>query len=441
MSVLSLDDLRSRLPSVNFDEPFNALNAGGRSIGEYIVQWLPITFAILESTDVPSDFIVNFARAGLRDKGLPFTQARLLKVSGLPDEFTEDYRAGQALFLAVSFAPREYKVLSHYESVPFQLVWRSPRLDGSFAVVEHVKEGNVSYARKTVDLALARSHLRETQACIERELAILRIVPNHPHLVKMRAAYTQEKKTVFVLSPWATTDLAAFFAKKETLDWWKQAVHANAVMPMIDSWCVCIASALFTLHKAHIKHRDLKPENVLLHKTDDAVIPVLCDYGLERNYSGSSLSHKTVGAVMYGSPEQNTARKVGRKADVFSFGAILVELYALLGGIPMKKVRRFSNPSYAYSIMQGDNSALISLFPSDTPAWLQRRSILAAALSPEPEERPSSQEIWARLDAVAPGSHCPIPPQLLSPLTDDGRLPADSSSDSDSDVEQAVRFG
>ncbi|KAI9098118.1 kinase-like domain-containing protein [Phlyctochytrium arcticum] len=235
---------------------------------------------------------------------------------------------------------------------------------------------------------------------------------------------------------YASTNLAEFLAKKETFNWWNEAVEQGSVPRLILGWCVCIASALFTLHKAHIKHGDLIPENILIHLENGVPLPVLCNYDLSSKYSGSSPYYKSLRSQMYGAPEQDTNRKVGREADIFSFGAVLLELFALLGGVKLRKLRDFSTPSFARSITNGHTDAIIDLFPADSAIWLECRSILEGPLALDPQERTTSQKLWEQLDAIAPHSHCTIP-EIFPPLSDEGLTLLDSSSDSDDEMPAA----
>ncbi|KAJ3169816.1 hypothetical protein HDU88_000454 [Geranomyces variabilis] len=295
-------------------------------------------------------------------------------------------------------------------------------------------EGDRVYARKTLDLGLARSRLEKTKDCIRRELAVLHQVPDHAHLVQLRAAYIQENKPVFLLSPWADLDLSDFFEKRESLAWWNESVKNGTAEHLLMDWAVCIAAALYALHNAHRKHRDLKPDNILIFLDEGGVRrPVLCDYGLSDHFIESSLSYKTLGSKVYGPPEQDTNLRVGRKADIFSFGAVLLELVAVLGGVKMKYVRKYAKPGYGHSVAQGLLPAMIRLLPADTSGWIGRNDILAGALAKDPTARPTSDIIWQKLHALSPGAHCKNS-AVISPISNDGAIPSDSGSDSDDEA-------
>ena len=99
-----------------------------------------------------------------------------------------------------------------------------------------------------------------------------------------------------------------------------------------------IASALEAAHERGIVHRDLKPGNLMV--TPDGVVKVL-DFGLAgRAASDSTLSQDLsptltvratqagviIGTAAYMSPEQAAGKAADKRADIWSFGAVLWEL-------------------------------------------------------------------------------------------------------------------
>ena len=97
---------------------------------------------------------------------------------------------------------------------------------------------------------------------------------------------------------------------------------------------VQIADALALAHEAGIVHRDLKPSNVMV--TDDDRIKVL-DFGLakllEPDPDGRTRTSlvtdegMVVGTAAYMSPEQAQGQRVDARSDIFSFGAVLYEMF------------------------------------------------------------------------------------------------------------------
>ncbi|MFG2320176.1 serine/threonine-protein kinase [Streptomyces tendae] len=87
---------------------------------------------------------------------------------------------------------------------------------------------------------------------------------------------------------------------------------------------VGLADALSHAHRAGVVHRDVKPSNVLL---DASHRPYLTDFGISRLLDGTTrtATGTLVGTAAYLSPEQVLGQPVGRPADVYALGLVLLE--------------------------------------------------------------------------------------------------------------------
>jgi eukaryotic-like serine/threonine-protein kinase len=124
-----------------------------------------------------------------------------------------------------------------------------------------------------------------------------------------------------------------------------------------------VSEGLAAAHESGIIHRDIKPENIMLKKDGRVVV---MDFGLAKlRVSGVSRLTKegsTVGTMGYMAPEQVQGLDVDHRADIFSLGVILYELFA--GEAPFKGAHE---TAMAYEIVNVDPSPLTNLKPDIDP--------------------------------------------------------------------------
>jgi serine/threonine-protein kinase len=102
-------------------------------------------------------------------------------------------------------------------------------------------------------------------------------------------------------------------------------------------------------HQAGIVHRDLKPANVLID--NDALLKIV-DFGVAAAQSqGDTQLTKTgyvIGSPKYMAPEQILGKKVDERADIYSLGVIMYEMFT---GVP--PYSRGDHMSVMYQHVQG----------------------------------------------------------------------------------------
>jgi len=87
-----------------------------------------------------------------------------------------------------------------------------------------------------------------------------------------------------------------------------------------------ICSGLREAHSQGIVHRDLKPENVMIDQHGNVK---LMDFGIARSNLGfsSTAAGVVVGTPAYMAPEQVRGQQVDHRADIYSLGLILYEIF------------------------------------------------------------------------------------------------------------------
>ncbi|KAH6780854.1 Leucine-rich repeat transmembrane protein kinase [Perilla frutescens var. hirtella] len=143
----------------------------------------------------------------------------------------------------------------------------------------------------------------------------------HPHLVKLYGCCIESNQLLLVYEYLEHNSLArALFGPEEHqlhLDW-----------PTRHKICIGIARGLAYLHeesRLKIVHRDIKATNVLLDKN---LVPKISDFGLAKldEEDNTHISTRVAGTFGYMAPEYAMRGYLTDKADVYSFGIVLLEI-------------------------------------------------------------------------------------------------------------------
>ncbi|KAJ1435330.1 Serine/threonine-protein kinase, active site [Sesbania bispinosa] len=141
----------------------------------------------------------------------------------------------------------------------------------------------------------------------------------HPNLVTLIGYHASDTEMFLIYNYLPGGNLEKFIQERSrrAVDW--RILHKIALD---------IARALAYLHDQcvpRVLHRDVKPSNILL---DDDYNAYLSDFGLAR-LLGTSETHATTGVAGtfgYVAPEYAMTCRVSDKADVYSYGVVLLEL-------------------------------------------------------------------------------------------------------------------
>ena len=144
-------------------------------------------------------------------------------------------------------------------------------------------------------------------------------------------------------------------------------------LQIIDQLC----AGLHYAHRMGVVHRDIKPANIMIDT--EGTVKIL-DFGIARmGPSSTTLMGMMIGTLNYMAPEQMEGRSVDARADIFSVGAVIYELFAYRPAFTGSM-----QSEVMYAVLHGRPKPLAEVCPGLDPDLID---IVDRCLAKKPEER------------------------------------------------------
>lgn len=253
-----------------------------------------------------------------------------------------------------------------------------------------------AYARKNIQLCLKCSPENLPEIEILRRL-------DHAHIIKLVSYYTFRDRAWFLMSPVASSDLAAFLRHRLDL----------ILLRYLRLWFSCLSSALEYLHDQDIIHGDIKPRNILVYSSNHVSRSILLsDFGSARRVNETTNTCQHSGLTpKYGAPElhhetstgQWWSHPLGKSADVFSLGCVFLEMATVISGRSVKSFEVFRSKGIRsasfYETLPNAMRWIDDIRDSDHQECQHLDNYLNTIkdmLNPDPWRRPTAKDVAKR---------------------------------------------
>lgn len=234
---------------------------------------------------------------------------------------------------------------------------------GTVYLARHEQTGKQA-AIKVLAPSLAREE--GLVARFMREIDALEKLKN-PHVVELYDHGVDGDMHYYAMEYVEGETLTARLRREKRLPW-------REVVELSIQICIALKAA----HDAGIIHRDLKPSNLML--APDGQMK-LTDFGVAQVFAGSKLTVTggIIGTAEYMSPEQGQGRRITKRSDLYSLGAVM---YVMLTGRPPFSGKTTLDVIHKHTYSQFDRPRLRV---PDIPHWLDE--IVCQLMEKEPEKR------------------------------------------------------
>lgn len=177
---------------------------------------------------------------------------------------------------------------------------------------------------------------------IQLDMEMKGLTINHPTIIKYYGFSLNDfngQKHLTIFMEYAVNNSLRSIYDKELHHMRPNEINATVLLKMF----IGLSFGMKKLHENQIMHRDISPNNILFDENYEIRI---CDFGLSKNlpngYSKNE-SNRLYGTPNYASPELLNGEEYSFKADVYSFGAIMKEVFDVYQDFDLMKYNIFKN--------------------------------------------------------------------------------------------------
>lgn len=224
----------------------------------------------------------------------------------------------------------------------------------------------------------------------------------HPNIVQLFDLGTDDKTRLnYLVLEWIDGP---------NLDEWRGGEGENQIrdMGLLLQLALECCRGLQAITESRLVHGDITPQNILLALQNGVHRPKITDFGLAWNIKSGGKPRRIGGTLKWAAPEQLVPRgQVDQRSDVYSLGAVLFYLFT---------------GSYYLSDVNDDESILRKAIQEQPPLSLRSIQVasnteldklLAAMLDKQPMNRPTIDDIVARLLGIIDQYERPSLPQQI----------------------------
>jgi hypothetical protein len=277
---------------------------------------------------------------------------------------------------------------------------------GSFGVVY---KGTISGGNKTIAVKRLEKFVEEGHREFRAEItAIART--HHRNLVRLLGFCIEGSKKLLVYEFMSNGSLADLLFKAEMRPIWKERVRIARD----------VARGILYLHEeceVHIIHCNIKPQNILM---DDTWTAKISDFGLAKqllpNQSRTAVEAQGTTGYFYLAPEWKTNALISVKADIYSFGIVLLEIIccrsSIEANVPIPTEVILS--SWVYNcFMAGELDKLVEDEDVDFVTLERMVKVGLWCIQEDPALRPSMKNVILMLEGTM---DIPVPPSAVGSL-------------------------